>query len=195
MTMYGQEPKQRIPGMNENAQKESTDNTREYNFKNRADQEMAMQKCKTLLSEEAAEQLVFVLRTLVDDDFANHCNEAVQEFAKRLFESYGDEPSFFDEAPQWKIFDARARGSLPRAGWSGDFHSVAVLCGSKTSGEEGYIIIDINAQYVHKKIQNGAAFIAHEGNIRDALQKLSDIYGGTWKAEFSFTHGKKEWLG
>jgi hypothetical protein len=72
----------------------------ELNLENVDAQESSLlEQFKHALSKDAADQLIFVLRTFQQDDFINHCNIATQTLGERLNTSFGDEGSFFDEAP------------------------------------------------------------------------------------------------
>ena len=148
------------------------------------------------LQSEAIEQFIFVLQTLQEDDFINHCNDATEALGDRLNTSYGGEPSFFLEAPTCTFHDLRSSGSLEKAGWIGKFHSVGVLEGRGTNQESFFAIIDLTYSTVHKKHthENAALLIAGKGEKEQALNCLHDIYGGAWSAQFIFKNGRKQFV-
>lgn len=170
----------------------------EFNLKNIDAQEPSLTKqLEDALNKDAADQLIFVLRTFQKDDFVNHCNIATQTLGERLNTSFGGEGSFFDEAPTYTLFDTRAYGSLEKAGWRGEFHSVGLLTGKNDKKEPYFIIIDLTYSTVHQKYthQEGALVFAAKGTSSEALRYLHDTYGGVWNTQFIFKNGQKQFLG
>lgn len=170
----------------------------ELNLDKIAEQHDQIESClREYLNQEAIEQFIFVLQTLQEDDFINHCNDATEALGDRLNTSYGGETSFFSEAPTCTLHDLRSSGNLEKAGWTGKFHSVGVLKGKSLNHEPFFVIIDLTYSTVHKKhiYENSTFLVAETGEMKDALNRLRDIYGGTWSAQFVFKNGRKQFVG
>lgn len=149
------------------------------------------------LSPDAADQLLFVLRSLVTEDFVNRCHDATAALGSALATRFGDEPSFLEECPGTEVFDAKTHDRLPKFRWSGNFHSVALLLNTSKEHPPFYILIDLTYSTVagsDASKGHEALIVAGSGNRQSALQKLHNLYGGDWKIDFVFQDGVKRFI-
>ena len=138
---------------------------------------------ETIIGSEGAEQCVFVLKTMIDEDFRNHCKDATQEFGKRLATRFGEEESFFDLVPDAEFSDVRSYEPLSKVGYRGDYHSVAML---ELSQEEKRVavLVDLTYSNVASGIEDGTALVLYvPGSADDAMTTLQKKYGGVWKVD------------
>lgn len=152
----------------------------EFSLKSPEDLERVENWLKEIMNEEAAEQCAFVLKSMAEEAFPNHCNEATQAFGKNLAENYGGEESFFELAPDSEFIDARSYNvtKVKRV----DFHSVAVI-EIKEEEEVHSVIFDLTYHTVSPS-ENALALYS-QGGRAEAMEALKKNYGGTWKSELT----------
>jgi hypothetical protein len=139
---------------------------------------------KPIVGDEGAEQFVFALRTMIGEDYVNHCKDATQEFGKRLATRFGDEESFFDLVPSAEFSDVRSYAPLNKVGSRADYHSVAMIDLQKEHGPMS-VIIDLTYSTVSSDSEQSTALLLQsEGNDEEAMAALQEKYGGAWKVDF-----------
>ncbi len=164
----------------------------EINISSEKDLAQVEQLLSPIFGTEAAAQCAFVLSTFATEDYANRCNEATQEFARRLARRYGDEESFFDTAPTTTFIDARTYETLREQGYRGNHHSVALLESKSKNNPPITVIFDLTYYTVAPDAKKESALVLPiNGQVAQALQKLKQHYGATWQAEWIFDPKKK----
>jgi len=141
---------------------------------------------KAFIDQEAAEQCVFVLRSMSRERRPNQCQAATQGFGEKLNERFGDEESFFDLVPDAEFSDVRSHRPLDKVGYYGDFHSVGMLEFSFSNKEENFsLIFDLTYGTISGKGSRKSMLIMHSaGDRKKSLKELKDIYGGDWKVDY-----------
>ena len=135
---------------------------------------------QNFLDIEAAEQCTFVLRSMAEDDFNNHCNDATKELGIKLATRFGDEESFFDIDSAADFFDVKSGKQSNR-----DFHSVGLLEFKPADKDPFSLIFDLTYHTVSNNVERNAAAIFHcVGNKERALAKLEARYGGSWQIDY-----------
>ncbi len=138
-----------------------------------------------LVGEEGAEQCVFALRSMVQEDYTNHCKDATQKFGQRLAEHFGGEESFFDLVPAATFSDVRSYDSLSKVGYRGDYHSVAMIELKPSQKQSASIFVDLTYYTVSNDAKKDGALILYApGNAQQGLSVLENHYGGKWKIDF-----------
>ncbi len=137
---------------------------------------------KEIISEDEAEQCVFVLRSMVDMDFVNQCQEATGEFGKRLTEQFGEEESFFEISPSTNFSDVRSRYRLSKTNYRGDYHSVGLLEFNPKNKETFSLIFDLTYGNVAGEGKRKDIFVIYSpGKREQAAGVLKNKYGGSWE--------------
>jgi len=142
------------------------------------------------IGKSAAQQCAFVLRSMSDEDFRNHCDEAVKEFGRRLAYRFGDEESFFDLARHARFGVTRSYSStLDKVGYQNTrHHDVALLEFENPKGPPFSLVFDLVYGVVAAKEKNLdkslALFIPGTG--KKVLEALEAHYGGKWRKEMNF---------
>lgn len=154
----------------------------EISIKSEADLQKLTDWLKPLMGDEAAEQCIFVLRTMIEEDYVNRCNDATREFGERLATRYGGEESLVDLVPDVEISDARSYSSLSKIGYRGDHHSVALM---ELKGEKpASVIVDLTYGSVASDAEQDTALVLYApGGTAEAMEKLKETYGGSWQVE------------
>jgi hypothetical protein len=151
------------------------------------DLENLKNRLRPLLGEEASEQCAFVLRSLADENFQNDCEQATQEFGRRLTHRFGDEESFFDLAPRAKFSDARSYKFLSNSGKILDHHSVGLLEFNPPKGRPFSLAFDLTYGDVFGSLKKDPISVFCTPGTRErTLEVLKNHYGGSWKVEYEF---------
>jgi hypothetical protein len=140
-----------------------------------------------LLGDDAAEQCVFVLRSMADDITANRCHDATKEFGRGLATSFGDEESFFDLAPDAKFSDTQSQQFLSNSGKALKHHSVGLLEFNPPQGQPFALAFDLTyGEVFGSERKNAISFFHSPGTREQAMQMLKNHYGGSWGVEYEF---------
>jgi len=140
-----------------------------------------------LLGVEGAEQCAFILRSMAERDFTNHCEKATQEFGRELTRRFGEEESFFDLVPQANFSDVRNYSPLEKIGYRGGYHSVGLLEFNSGNNQTFSLIIDLTYGDVIPEKRSGLALaLCCPGAGKQALEILKNHYGGSWRKDFEF---------
>lgn len=142
---------------------------------------------ENFLGAEAVDQFVFVLKTMAGEDFGNHCNDATQEFGRRLNTRFGDEESFFDIAPDANFYDVKSQKPLTKTSYVGDFHSVGVIELKNSNEQTISLSIDLTYNVVSASRKDQAILVMNsQGEAPVALESLNSRYGGQWEINYKF---------
>jgi hypothetical protein len=159
----------------------------EVSLDSKKDLENLENQLKSLIGTEEAEQCVFALRSMAEDDFTNHCNDATKEFGRRLATKFGGEESFFELAPDANFSEIRSNQSLDETGYQGDYHSVGLLEFKLKNKSAASLIFDLTYGNVSNKSSNNSALVLYSPTAeKQAIDMLKNRYGGLWKKEFRF---------
>lgn len=147
-------------------------------------------KLAPLIGEEPAQQYAFVLQSMSEEDFRNHCDKAVKEFGQRLATSFGDEESFFELAPDAKFNVARSYSpSLDKVGYQNMRHNDIALLEFANQKERPFTLaVDLAYGTVAagEKDQDKMLVFYIPGAEKPALEALRNHYGGFWQKELEF---------
>ena len=143
---------------------------------------------QSLIGSDGADQLIFVLRSMAEEDFVNHCKDATLEFGQRLAKRFGEEESFFEILPVSDLYDARSYKPLDKVGYSKDYHSVVLLRIKPDGKEASSLIFDLTYGSVSSKSEkeDGILVLHSSGTKEQMMDMLNGHYGGLWKAELRF---------
>lgn len=142
---------------------------------------------RNFLGTDEAEQCVFVLKSMAQDSFANHCQEATTEFGKNLAEHFGGEESFFEISPSADFCDARSNGYLSKVNYTDDYHSVGILEFNSKNNQPSSLIFDLTyGNVVRKGKRKNILVIYSPGAKTNALETLKNTYGGSWEISMEF---------
>jgi len=137
-----------------------------------------------LLGEEGAEQCAFVLRSMAEKDFTNHCEKATQEFGRELNRRFGEEESFFELVPPVNFSDVRNSSPLEKIGYRGGYHSVGLLEFNPENKQAFSLALDLTYGDVAVEKRSGLALALYcPGTGKQALEMLKNHYGGSWRKE------------
>lgn len=144
-------------------------------------------RLQPLLGKDAAEQCVFVLRSMADENFVNRCQDASKEFGRGLAANFGEEESFFELAPFAKFSVARSSNFVTKGGKSLKNHDVAILELESPQRQPFSLIFDLTYGDVVGSVKKDpiSVFYSFRKN-KEVMQMLGNHYGGSWKKELEF---------
>jgi hypothetical protein len=161
--------------------------TFETSLSSEKDFEKLESQLQTFLGSEEAAQYVFVLKTITEENYANHCNNATQEFGKGLAKQFGGEESFFELSPESKFSDVRSYTPLNKMGYQGEFHSIGLLEFKNTEQKNSSLIIDLTYGTVSKNVKQEAILVKYISTTgEEVMNILHNHYGGSWKKDLDF---------
>lgn len=175
--------------INRAQEQETTPHKLEVSLESKEDLKKLENWLKIHINEEESEQLIHVLRSMAEDDYVNQCKEATKSFGKELARNFGGEESFFDITGSVEFIDARSDSPLNQIGYSGDYHSVAVLEFSPENRQPFSLIFDLTYSTVSSD-SDGILTLHSPGNSDQAMNTLNNHYGGYWKKELIFNKEK-----
>lgn len=152
-----------------------------------AEQDKLKELLRSCLTEEAAEQLIFLLSQATTEDFTNHCRDATKALGTMLTEHYGGEESFVDLAPEISYVDARSYAPLENFSYRGEHHSIGLLLvPGKRGNPDSAITIDLTYYSVAgTEGKKRPIFVMKvTGKAAEALRALTIHYGGAWEIEY-----------
>jgi hypothetical protein len=156
------------------------------------DQKELVRALQSVLGEEGAEQLSFLLNKLSRENFTNQCNKATQALGKSLAENYGGEESFFELIPAANFYDLKSDAPLEKTSYRGDFHSVGVITVPQKEKAPVSIVVDLTYFVVNNEGQkkDPALVMTVSGDLPQACDRLAQEYGGVWKKDYTFNKEK-----
>jgi hypothetical protein len=153
-----------------------------------------------IFGEEAADQLLFILEALSQDqfdDFINHCNKATQKLGELLQTSYGGEPSFFEISPNSEFYDVRGEYLQEKFGYRGSYHSIAVIEIPEQRADQTFyhsLVIDYTYDTVNKMSPEHRLLSLQPTDAEQTLSSITSHYGGKWSIEYKFDKKTKKFV-
>jgi hypothetical protein len=164
----------------------------EFNWRDDANLEELQKHLEKSINQNAAEQLVFVLKTMREKSFVNQCDRAVKYFGVSLIEHWGGEESFFDLlSSDSEFMELRSEVRLNSNFKNDKYHSIAMI--SLPNNKVDYLIFDLVYGHIAGEgKRKNALFLSYKGESKRAvLDELKKIYGGTWKIINTLDKDKK----
>ncbi len=156
----------------------------EFSFRSDEGLAKATKWFEQIVDQEAAEQFTFVLKTMQDESFVNHCDEATKLLGMRLNEHWGDEESFFDLVPEdVQFMEIRSLSALKSKFRRDDYHSIGLMELPQEKDENKiYVACDlVYGSIAGEGKKDNVLLLHYEGEKNDVLDKISEYYGGNWK--------------